>query len=268
MASCHPPHKPIAAEERAAALAALPALEDVSFRASDGLTLRGWFAPGTGKSRAAVILVHGGYANRVHWMPDLRALTAHGYGVLAYDSRGSGESDGDLVTAGDRERKDVTAALDFVAARPDVDPARIGLVGLSYGASAVLLTATKDPRARAVVLEAVWSSLEDEIMSKSGRFPLLTGGAAVWGMRHEGVDVDAVRPIDHIAELAPRKLLVVTGAADTDTPVAVMERVFAAAAAPKELWIVPGAGHGAYAEVAPDEYARRLVAFFDDALVR
>jgi uncharacterized protein len=266
IASCHPAHKPIDPAARAAVRAAIPALEEVSFRTGDGLTLRGWYAPGT--HRAAVILVHGGYDNRAHWVPELRTLAARGYGVLAYDSRASGESDGDLLSAGDRERGDVAAALDFVTARADVDPRRVGVVGFSYGSSAVLLTAAKDARARAVVLEATWTSLEDEIMTGSGRFPLLTGGAALWAMRHEGVDVDAVRPIDHVAELAPRPLLVITGSADTDTPVAVMQRVFRAAAAPKELWIVDGADHGEYAAVAPDEYARRLVAFFDAALLR
>jgi dipeptidyl aminopeptidase/acylaminoacyl peptidase len=264
LAWCHPARKIIRPEDRAAALAAAPTLEDVSFRTSDGLTLRGWYVPA--KNRAAIVLVHGGYDNRTQWLAELRILSERGYGALVYDSRASGESDGDLVTAGDREQRDVTAALDFVSARSDVDPARIGIIGFSFGAHSVSMVAARDPRARAVMLQAVWTSLEDEARDKTRRYGPITAEPAVWALRHEGVNLDNVRPIDNVARIQPRPIFFLIGSADTDTPVPVVERVFAKAGAPKEMWIVPGAHHGDYAAVAKDEYARRLLAFFDAAL--
>ncbi len=266
IASCHPARARLRAEDHAAARDAFPSLEEVSFRTKDGITLRGWRIPS--KNRAAVILVHGGGGNRAHWMPELRALADRGYGALAYDSRACGESDGDLVTAGDRERADVVAALDLVTTSADVDPARVGLVGFSYGASAVLLVAATDTRARAVLVGASWTSLEDELTKKSGKFQPIANVASLWAMRHEGVRVDDVRPIDHVAEISPRPLFLVTGDLDTDTPVAVVRALLDAARMPKELWIVPGAGHGDYAAVSPAEVPRRFVAFFDGALLR
>src|SRR5262245_12852079 len=91
-AAFHPPRKPIDVAARARAHAAVPTLEEVSFRTKDGVVLRGWYVPS--KRRAAVILVHGGYDNRTQMMFELLDLSEHGYGVLAYDSRGDGESDG------------------------------------------------------------------------------------------------------------------------------------------------------------------------------
>jgi hypothetical protein len=67
--------------------------EDVSFETSDGLTIRGWYAPS--RNGAAIVLVHGSGSNRLGPRKHARLLAEHGYGVLLYDARGLGESDGD-----------------------------------------------------------------------------------------------------------------------------------------------------------------------------
>ena len=99
------PHKhAIAPEARARALQRVPDLRDVTLHTSDGLTLRGWFSPGT--RRAAVILIHGDGGDRTQLLPQAFVLARHGYGFLAYDSRAHGESDGDRTTWGDCERRE------------------------------------------------------------------------------------------------------------------------------------------------------------------
>ena len=233
-------------------------------RTSDGLILRGWFAPGN--NGGTVIFTHGGGANRMQFYPEARALHRHGFGFLLYDSRGSGESDGDLHTRGDREQRDVEAAMDYVSSRADVDHNRIALVGFSIGASSVALAAVDDSRARAVVLCAIWTSLEDEMKTNVGKYGPLSWGPTLLALRRYGVDIDNVRPIDRIAAIAPRPLLFVSGTRDGDTPLAITERVFAAAREPKDLWIVQDAGHGEYLAAAPTEYESRLVGFLDRAL--
>jgi dipeptidyl aminopeptidase/acylaminoacyl peptidase len=253
----------VPADATAAARRAVRDLETVAFQTSDGMTLRGWYS--AGGRRSVVVLVHGGGGNRLQLFPDAQVLARHGYGFLLYDSRGQGESDGDLVSWGDREQRDVFAALDFVSARPETDPARIALLGFSIGGSTVALAAARDVRARAVILYATWTSLEDEIKAKFAKYGPLSWGPALYELRRAGVDVDAVRPIDHIGEIAPRPLLVIAGTADLDTPVPVMERLFEAAREPKELWIEPGANHGGYVTAAPAEYESRVIAFLDRA---
>jgi uncharacterized protein len=260
----HIPRTHATAADEADARRDVPALQDVSFKTSDGLTLKGWFAPGP--KRATIVFVHGGAGNRTQLFPDARVLARHGYGILTYDSRACGESEGDLVSWGEYEQRDVFAALDFLSTRPEVDPHRVGVVGFSIGGSTVALAAARDPRAHAVVLYATWSSLEGEMKRNAGRFGPLSWGPALYGFRREGIEPDAVRPIDHVGEIAPRPLLMIAGTEDTDTPVDVMRQVFAAAQEPKELWVEPGASHGGYVQAQPAEYEARVVAFFDSNL--
>jgi dipeptidyl aminopeptidase/acylaminoacyl peptidase len=264
VATTTPDRHPIPAAARAEAFQQVPDLRDATLHTSDGLALRGWFSPG--RSGAAVVLVHGGGNDRTQMFPVGRILARHGYGFLVYDSRASGESDGDITTSGDRERRDVTAALDFVTTQPGVDPRRVALLGHSVGGTSVALVAASDPRVRAAILCPVWTSLEDETKYKSGRLGPLTWGSMLFAMRHTGIDVDTVRPIDHIGEVSPRALLFITGTADHDTPVATMRRMYDAAGEPKEMWIVDGSDHGKYLDTAPAEYEARVVAFLDRSL--
>ena len=257
-----PPRARVSQEQRIEARNRLPSLEDVELRTRDGLVLRGWFAKG--RMKDAVILVHGLSSNRCDLLPEAEILAGRGHGVLVYDSRASGDSDGDVATWGDRERLDVAAALDFLGARTDVDPTKVGAYGFSVGASAVALVAAVDPRVRAVALGPTWTSLEEELLHKFGKWGVFSAWPAEWTFRAFGVDVAAVRPIDVVHRIPPRPLMLVSGSLDDDTPPAVMERLHRAVP-PAERWLVPGAGHGGFATALPDEFARRFSGFFDAA---
>jgi dipeptidyl aminopeptidase/acylaminoacyl peptidase len=219
-----------------------------------------------GSRRAVVIFVHGLWGNRLALFSEARLLAKHGYGFLLYDSRASGESDGDVATWGDREQLDVHAVVDYVSSRPEVDASRIALLGFSVGGSAAAMAVSHDPRPRALVLYATWSSLDDEMEYKFGRFGPISFAPVMFVMRRAGVVPDNIRPIDHLRAIHPRPLLMITGTLDDDTPVAVMAQLFQAAGEPKELWIVPGAKHGGYLAIAPEEYETRVVSFLDRAL--
>lgn len=260
----HSPRHPIPEAAEAWARRDVPGLTAVSLRTSDGLLLRGWYAP-PGQRRAVVILVHGGGGNRLQLYPEARILARHGYGFLVYDSRGQGESEGDRITWGDREQRDLSAVLDFVSSLPEVDPARVAVLGFSIGGSTVTMTAARDQRARAVILYATWTSLEDEMHTNRARFGALSWGPILFAFRRAGIDLANVRPISHIHDIAPRPLLMIAGTDDSDTPVPVMQRLFAAAGEPKELWIVPGVNHESSVAAAPREYESRVISFLDRA---
>ncbi len=262
----HMPRVRVSVDAERQAFAEVPGLERVTLRTADGLALNGLFAPG--KRRASVILVHGGGGNRLQLLPEARVLARHGYGVLLYDSRASGESDGDITTWGDREQHDAIAAVDSMSMRPDVDPNRICLLGFSIGGSTVALAAARDRRVRCVILYATWSSLEEEMQNKYGKYGVLSWGTVLYVFRRSGVNVENVRPIDHIREISPRPLLMIIGTLDDDTPVPIMERLFAAAGEPKELWKVPGGHHGDCSTVAPREYEAKVVSFLERSLPR
>ena len=261
----HPRRLSPSAADLGAGRQLLPGLEPASFRTDDGLTLQGWFAPG-GKG-SAVVLVHGLGANRTQLLPEAALLLRRGHSVLLFDSRASGDSEGSLASWGDRERRDVAAALRWVRSRPGVDPARVGLYGFSVGASTVALSAAADPLVRAVALGPVWPSLADELRH---RFPLTharSGLVAALVFRLAGVDVGAVRPVEAIQRIAPRPLLFLSGALDDDTPPAV-EDALADQVPTSVRWHVPRAGHGGFFQADPTGLDAALGEFFDRALSR
>jgi pimeloyl-ACP methyl ester carboxylesterase len=261
-AYCHPKRTAVTPEEQAAARAAFPALEEVSFTAPDKVRLYGWFIPPS--NGLVVVMTHGLWGNRAYFLPEAEVFVRHGYGALIYDSRAHGTSEGSVATWGDRETGDVMAAVTLASGRPGVS--RVVLLGFSVGALAVAHAAAEDPRVRAVILYATWTSLRDEIQHKAGG--PLQGQLELLGFRWSGVRVDAVHPIDVVARIAPRPLLMIAGQQDPDTPPSVMERVFAAAREPKEIWRQTGVGHGGYLQAAPAEYESRVIGFLDRAFGR
>ncbi|RKH07021.1 alpha/beta fold hydrolase [Corallococcus praedator] len=245
--------------------ATLPARTDVTLRTRDGLSLRGWYVPS--RNRAAVVVMHGFAENRTQMLFEAEALSRAGYGVLLFDSRGHGESDGDLVTWGDREREDLRAAVDFLSARSDVEPSRLGVLGFSMGGTTALLEALDDARLKAVAAAGAYPSLVADTRYSYGKWGPLSVQPVLWTMRLSGVDVDAVDPMARLCELKGRPLLLINGDVDEYAPAFLQDAMFQAACEPKSYWVVKGAHHGGYAKQAPEEYARRLRDFFDAALL-
>jgi hypothetical protein len=116
--------------------------ETVRLTTSDGLTLGAWYVPS--RNGAAVIAFPG----RSQPIPHARMLTRHGYGVLLVDRRGEGASEGDSNAFGWAGEKDLRAAIGFLQRRRDVNPSRIGGLGLSVGGELLLQTAAHTPALR------------------------------------------------------------------------------------------------------------------------
>ena len=136
--------------------------EDITLTTSDGLELEGWYVPST--NGAAVIAFPG----RTNPQPHTRMLVRHGFGVLLFDRRGEGDSDGDGNRFGWGGTRDIAAALDFLEGRPDVDPGRIGGLGLSVGGELMLEAAAEDDRLAAVVSEGAGTrTLAEELVEYS-----------------------------------------------------------------------------------------------------
>lgn len=121
----------------------------------------------------AVLMLHGLGGSRQD--TNLLAETyfaPQGYAVLTYDVRGHGGSDGVVTIAGSREIGDVRALFDQLAARPDVDDARIGAWGISYGGGQTWLAAAAGVPFAAIETVEAWTDLYTALfpqgLSKSG----------------------------------------------------------------------------------------------------
>jgi pimeloyl-ACP methyl ester carboxylesterase len=244
---------------------------DVSFQSKDGLTLSGWYV-GT-KNGATVILVHGLGGNRAQLLDDAALLVTNGYGVLLFDMRNSGHSEGDLTTLGYLEALDVGGALDFVGTQPDSDTERVGLLGHSMGGATAILAAARYPQIKAVVAESTFSSVEDNVSSSlkalTGLPPFPFAPLVVWfGEREAGMDIGQVSPLDAIGTISPRAVMIVHGELDEVISAENAPRLYAAAGEPKELYVIPNTGHGGLLQAQPEEYQQRIIGFFDRYLLQ
>jgi fermentation-respiration switch protein FrsA (DUF1100 family) len=241
--------------------------EDVSFPASDGLTLHGWWLPA--QNGAAVIVSHGLGGYRA--LGPAVVLARHGYGVLAFDWRAHGQSDGDLCTFGYQEVRDVEGALAWLQGQPGVDPGRIGMLGESMGAVVAIRAAAQLPAIRAVVADSPYPTVEEAVTNVwrgSGlpAFPFAPLQLAL-GQWQTGLDPADLRPVDDVGAISPRPILILAGGQDPITGPDAGQRFFAAAGEPRQLWFEPDLGHLELASARPAEYEQRVVGFFDATLL-
>jgi uncharacterized protein len=233
---------------------------DVTLRTPRGSLVRGWSL--ASRNGATVLFVHGSNADRTQLLPEARALSRAGYGVLLFDQPGSGESGGGKRRG--EEADFLNVAVDFLAEQPGLRAGAIGAYGFSSGAANLAEAAAKDARIRGVVLAGCYGDDEEYILHYAGRGPL-SGLPALWAARWDGFAFP--RPLARMPAIAPRPIFLIAGDRDPTVPWESSEQLYAAAHEPKELWIIHGAGHGGYEATAGEEYRRRLVAFFDRALL-
>jgi uncharacterized protein len=236
--------------------------ETVTLHTSDGLDLAGWYIPS--QNGAAVIVYPGRGTAQKH----ARYLSRRGYGVLLFDRRGEGASEGDPHGHGWTFDEDIKAGVAFLEQRADVEPGRIGGLGLSVGGEMMLQTAADTKGLSAVVSDGAGVRVASEELSdlegveKAFGAPLLlvkTAALAVFSNHAPPSDLT-----EYIPRIAPRPFMLIhaaKGEVDNKTP-----EYLAAARGPVEDWEVPKGGHTAGIKTMPEEYAHRVLDFFDRAL--
>jgi hypothetical protein len=238
---------------------------DVAFTTADGLRLVGWYVPS--RNGAAVIVTPG----RTGPLRQARMLVRHGYGVLLFDRRGEGASEGDFNAFGWGGAADIDAAAGYLARAAGIARERIGGLGLSVGGELLLEAAARDRLLSAVVSEGAGiRSLAEHWDDPGTGWPQKPVSPLVAQTLALSVLAGRSPPpslTDLVGAIAPRPVLLVRGLAGQDQER--LNRVYyAAAREPKQLWEVRGAGHTAAIAADPAAYERRVVGFFDRALLR
>lgn len=236
--------------------------ERVTLHTRDGLDLAGWYIPS--RNGAAVIV----YPGRATAQKHARYLSRHGYGVLLYDRRGEGASEGDPHAFGWTFDEDIRAGVAYLRRRHDVRPGRIGGLGLSVGGEMMLQTAASTKDLAAVVADGAGSRVASEELSDmhglnrilaTPQFLVRDGALAVFSDHAPPSNLT-----EDIPRIAPRPFMLIhaaKGEVGDKTP-----EYLAAARGPVEDWEVPKGGHTAGVRTMPREYARRVTGFFDRRL--
>lgn len=219
---------------------------DVTLQTRSGLTIRGWLirSPSTQPGRPAALVVHGWGGSAIDMQPVAGPLLAAGLDVLLLDARCHGRSDDDDFTSMPAFAEDVETALRWLRRQPDMDPARVVLVGHSVGAGACLLVAAHDEAVAAVVCLA---SMADPrtFMARILRRRLpgpLTAMALRFIERTIGHRFDEFAPMRTIGRVRGPVLLL-HGALDTTIPVSDAHRLRANAPAGSSLIVLADADH-------------------------
>ena len=243
--------------------------ETVRFQATDGVPLEGWTIP-AGPDRPWIVLCHGVGANRADLLQVAAGLHEARFNLLLFDFRGHGGSHGRITSFGWREQRDLEGALVFLGQQLDA-PTEIGLYGISMGGAVGLMVAARDDRIGAVAVDSPYTTLEETLghhltlLYPIPKFPFLWFILATYRLRF-GVWPRQVSPLESVAGLDSRPLLLIHGAQDPRMPVEGTEQLFERAGKPKEIWIVEGAGHLEGSSVNPRGYRARLADFFRASL--
>jgi pimeloyl-ACP methyl ester carboxylesterase len=228
------------------------------------LELRAWYYPP--RNGVAILALGGTEGALGENPPPVSFLVQEGFGTLQIDSRVCAMPS-TQVTLGADEITDAAAGLDFLLSRPEVE--HIGAIGYSMGASAVIRAAARHPEIEAVIAEGGYHNLGDDFVDLdaplSPRKVLLYGVASAFWIQ-TGWNPWQVSPIDDLARISPRPLLLIYGEQEAASGEAL--RQFSVANQPKQLWIVPGGSHGKNYLVAPRDYRRRVLNFFRAAFGR
>ena len=233
--------------------------QEIELTAADGIKLAAWYTP---SQNGRVILLAHGYSG--HRPEDILVMFAqNGYGVLAWDFRAHGASDGDISTLGYYEQLDVEAALEYALAQPDVK--HVGAWGGSMGAATMLLSAAKHPEIEAVISDSAFPSLE-EIMKLNTPFKIMQPFVLSFGSFFSGAEIDQVRPVNEIGKISPRAVFIIDGWDGAAIAMNSPYRLYDAAGEPKLLWAEDGVPHlGTYGH-APQEYEKRVIEFLGQYL--
>lgn len=129
-----------------------------------------------GRRVPAVAIFHGFTGTKVEphriFVKMAESLVSKGIAALRFDFRGSGDSEGDFAEMTlEGEISDAIKALDFLSERPELDPNRIGVLGLSMGGTVAAAVTGRDSRVKACVL---WAAAAD--FSTLGLTQELQGG--------------------------------------------------------------------------------------------
>ena len=237
--------------------------EDWTLESFDGLTLRAKrFTPAEPSNRWA-ILIHGYGRDGTFAYDYAEEYLKRGWNVLIPDLRAAGLSQGQFITMGALESRDVAL---WTTELPD--SAQIVLHGVSMGAATALMTAALEPKNLiAVVEDCGYTSAYEMFTAQLGEifglpeYPIMPLADLVCKF-NAGVRISDAAPLAVVDKIKV-PVLFIHGDADKLVPFDMMTRLYDTCAAPKDKFVVAGAGHADSKRTNPAAYFDKVFSFLD-----
>jgi len=238
--------------------------EEISLQTRDNISLSGWYIPP--QNGIVIIALHGLGGNRLGVLPHALMLQEQGYGVLMMDMRAHGESGGEIFAEGWNAPVDTAAMVDYLQSRPEVQ--RSGALGLSVGAVSVLYGGIEHDFIEAFVADGTSVASTEDLLN-----PLTPHPAIAWllvpdywiSYRFTAL-FSGISPAPSVREqvrrIAPRPILFIAGA-ESMWEEELAAKYADSAGASADVWVIPGTGHIAGIRTSPDQYAERVLTFFN-----
>jgi pimeloyl-ACP methyl ester carboxylesterase len=238
--------------------------EIVNFAVPELGKREGWFFPGL-RGAPTIVLCHGYESSRGELLTLVSALQDHQYNVFIFDFAAHG-ANGGISTLGYREVEEVRAAVDLLAARPDLDATRFGMWGYNLGAYAALREAEYDKRIRALVMDSVYDQPAQMVKvgverNGLGGFPLMVRSAQFSFEYLNYAHRDDPPVSGKLLALAGVPTLYIQALDDPELA-ETTRQMFLKAPEPREQVIIP---HGNFVGLNDDDkrtYENRVVSFF------
>ncbi|MBM4168712.1 MAG: alpha/beta fold hydrolase [Ignavibacteria bacterium] len=243
--------------------------EDLTLKTYDGISLRCWLVARSPQEscRGTILFLHGVGDCMIGGIPHAKLFYQHDYNVFLYDSRQHGASGGRFCTYGYFEKHDVSTVLDHLQSRSDLSLGRIGIFGTSMGAAVAVQAAALDDRICAIVAEACFTDLRTIAVDYQKRmiklpWHFLRNVALSRAQRIADFTARDVSPLNDLSRLEI-PIMFAHGTEDSFIDAEYSKILFQNAREPKELLLVPGAGHSNVLEVGGTVYEQRIIKFFD-----
>ncbi|ABO66710.1 alpha/beta hydrolase [Geobacillus thermodenitrificans] len=242
--------------------------ENVIFTSKDGETaLKGWVISPQKPARMTVVFAHGYGGNRIQknvpFLPLAKRLAAEGYRVILFDFRASGESDGEMITIGVKEKEDLLGVIDY-AKQHYREP--VALYGISMGAATSILAAAEDRDVRGVIADSPFSDLESYLRANMPvwtHLPDVPFTYLILAIVPALADLDLrlSSPIHAVNDVAPRPVLFIHSKDDRSIPYEESMKLYDTHPDIFQLWLTEKADHVKSFSLYREEYTKRVLAF-------
>lgn len=242
--------------------------ETVTINSFDDLRLTGYYLKAKNPSTKTVILAHG-YSSQGTYMAQFAQIYYDiGYNVLLPDDRAHGQSEGNYIGFGWTDRKDYIKWIDFIIDKLG-STSQIVLHGVSMGGATVLMTSGEKlpSQVKAIVSDCAYTSVRAELeyqlkrMYKLPAFPLLDTTSFLSKIL-AGYSFEEASALKQVRKNSTPTLFI-HGTEDRFVPTSMVNQLFDACSSEKELWVVPGAGHGTSLNTDTSGYIDKVTKFIN-----